>query len=236
MRIRLFVFLLGIALIYLGFRAVQERGIAKQWSQELTCAQLAADGPGDNAHIELTEFMLCDFDFVFASEGNEWTDAWVPIFPRNGAYHEEVQRIRDVEGEHAKVPGPTGFRVLVYFPSLKGRGDVQRAAGQQRLRGVVTNELDPLSDDEEAFLKKTYPSLDLDRVWIYQLDRRPPSLGQLGGLFGGGFLVLLAGGLWWYVSRRRQTYDPHPEPYRMAPPPQRHAPHARPMARTQWRR
>lgn len=197
-------------LFVMGFRELQLRGMAGDAPQLISCEDLADDGPGDNAFVRLNDFMLCDFDFVYASEsetGGKWTDAWVPIVPDDGAYAREVQQIRAEQGDNADFPSPD-FSVILWLPSARSYADVSAAAAESALQGMVINKVDPLGTDARRYLEETYPQVSIRDCWILQLDRRPAGLATLLGLFGGGTLLIGGCLLWIWIAHRRRTYDP----------------------------
>jgi hypothetical protein len=49
----------------------------------ITLAELSASGPGDNAHVEVTDFTFGEP--VIEQEGDSWTGAWIPLEPADGA-------------------------------------------------------------------------------------------------------------------------------------------------------
>ena len=213
-------------LFVMGFRELQLRGMAKDAPQLISCEDLADDGPGDNAFVRLSDFMLCDFDFVYASEdtdGSKWTDAWVPIVPSDGVYAREVQQIRAEYGNNTDFPSPGDFNVILWLPSAKSYADVSAAASEAALQGMVINKVDPLSTDARRYLEETYPQVDIRDCWILQLDRRPAGLATLLGLFGGGTLLIGGCVLWIWLAHRRRTYDPRAGREILYPAPPRHA-------------
>ena len=234
-RLRFGIIAIGIALVGLGIKTAHERSLTDTISQNLTCAALGENGYGDNAYVDLTDGMLCDFDFVYAAdEGtNKWTDVWVPVVPRDSEYAQECRDLRDLEGDHAEFPDVPSFRVLVYMPRATNSKDVQAAASRDRLRGIVINTIDPLESDAREFLTKTYPRANLDSLQILQLDRQPPGVGRIFGYFAGGVVFLAIGGIWLYVSNARERMPPSGPSYppmRQRMPPRPRATHG-PLAR-----
>ena len=231
-RIRAILILFGVMLFVMGFRELQLRGLAKSAPQLISCENLADDGPGGNAFVRLSDYMLCDFDFVYASEdeaGRKWTDAWVPVVPSDGAYAREVQQIRAEYGDNADFPSPQDFNVILWLPSAKSFKDVSEAASLDALQGMVINKVDPLDTDERRYLEETYPQVDIRQCWVLQLGRRPAGMATLAGLFGGGTILIGACLLWIWLAHRRRTYDPragreilYPTP-RMPPQPNPYA-------------
>jgi hypothetical protein len=176
MRWRFLLLVFGLTLILVG--GVQEIAlwrVAGPAPQELTCAELGTKGPGDNAHVVLREFLLCDNAFVYEERGGRWTVAWVPALPKG-----------------ARVPsGQTpDFAVLVKMPRARSMADIVQAARGRELHGMVVNSIERLGDGERATLQRSYPRVDFDRCQILELDRQPAGwLRVIGSLVGGALLI-----------------------------------------------
>ena len=89
------------------FTAVQETrllGLADAEPQAMTLAELAASGPGDNAHVLLSDVVLCDWDYVSTERRGRWTDVWLPAVPLDGPLTiAEPAEVRDVTGARCLV-------------------------------------------------------------------------------------------------------------------------------------
>ncbi len=195
-----FFVVLGLSMICVGISEVQVRGKAATVPQRLTLRQLEERGPGGNAHVEISEGFLCEHDFVYASEGGDFTDVWAPAVPRDSEYAQEVR-----DSDRGREPKPRDFRVLVYLPHAKARVDVKRAGDRDTWRGMVVNGIDDLTSEEREFLEKSYPQTDIGKCWVLELDRRPASPGALLVYFGGGTLMLGVIALLAWLRRQREA-------------------------------
>lgn len=190
MRWRFLLLVFGLSLILVG--GVQEIAlwrVASRTPKSITCRELAQDGPGDNAHLELRDFVLCENAFVYEERGGRWTVAWVPAVPRGSSLGQDGR------------PRPQDVGVLVKLPRARSMADVVHAAEMPVLRGMVTNTIEQLGIEEAALLQRSYPEVDFERCQIFELDREPAGwLPVLGSIAGGLLLIsymlwtLLAGG------------------------------------------
>lgn len=196
MRARLF--LIGIA-VGLGWFAWSEwrlrRGAGSE-SRKVTCEQLGREGPGGNPWVEMGEFLLCVQHYCIVHEDNRWKHAYLPAVPLGGEYHRQLLALIEEKGEDAQVPPPKEFRVIVDLSRARSAGDVDRAAAQETLEGLVVNEVRSLGERELKILREGYPGVDLERAVLLQVGRRPVSPGAIFGL-GGAALALLAFGILW---------------------------------------
>ena len=160
---------------------------AKDTPQSITCDQLAAFGPGDNAHVELTDFRLCIDAYVYRRKLTGWKGVWVPAVAKTAAdaWEQETEA-----GGAPKVP-----RVIVKLPKAKNGRDVARAAEQATIRGVIVNRVESLGGEEKRLLSEKYPGIDFDRCWILQSGRRPAGSGGVLILLGFAAVAGLVG-LW----------------------------------------
>src|SRR5579871_4042788 len=59
--------------------------------QEIRAADLAANGPGDNVHVKVTDFTL-GAGYTITQRWGKWTCVWIPLFP-DGEKQEDVRVI-----------------------------------------------------------------------------------------------------------------------------------------------
>jgi hypothetical protein len=190
MRWRFFLLVFGVTLIVLACNEVRLWLLADAKAHPLTCAELGAHGPGRNAHVEVTDGLLCEDAFVFEQRDGCWATTWVPLVPRDSAYGRQLAAAR-ARGETTRLPPPGEIAVLVRIGAAHSFADVQAVARRASLSGVVVNAIEPLGPEERDLLHKQYPAVDFATSWILDLDRTPASVPAIAGGLGTGALLLV---------------------------------------------
>lgn len=188
MRIVLALLIGGGVLVFLGIKEMRLSGAAQAEPQTLTCEQLAKDGPGENAHVVITDFEPLILEAVTeVKENNEdhFLKIWIPLAGKkeDGTAGDMnvifmSDQLHDVES------------VLTYLTADDGA----------KLQGMVINEVDSLGSKEKNVLKTGLAGVNLDKVWIVEHDRKPAGAGKLIIFLGGGIGLMLTGGAIGYKS------------------------------------
>jgi hypothetical protein len=191
---------------FLVFMTVQDwrlKSTAKDKPQFITCADLEAKGPGENAHIMLGEFMLCSFAYVYEekSPGN-WSKVWVPAVPVGGAFHQQLLTQVDDQGNlTGDMKLPTGVKVIVTSKDVDNETELLALGDKQTLQGMVVNLIESLGSEEKKILQENYPSVNFDDCYIVEVDRKPASTGRLLATGFGGLALMAAGGITFLMRR-----------------------------------
>jgi hypothetical protein len=157
--------------------------------QQISAAELAADGPGDNIHVKVTDFTL-GIKYVVPAKKDKWHRLWVPMFP----------------------VGPAGRRgeikIVVETSHVADHREFDRfyeRHRQQPLTGIITSDFRSLGPKLIEELKKNYPGADFSSVLVIQEGRGFPSLQEVLWLLGGGVVLIslgLAAVVW--VARKQR--------------------------------
>jgi hypothetical protein len=186
-----------------GYREVKIRSAAKAEPQTITCAELEANGPGDNAHVIMTDFYLCDFAYVYEARGPLWTRAFVPAVPKGSDFHKSLVAAMDKRrSDDRGVQLPPEMRVIVEAPDATCEWDITHLGEQEEIQGTIVNVLHNLDDEAQVMLEESYPGVDFDNVWILEVGLGPVSSGKIGAWFVGCAALALAG-IGVYVSGSR---------------------------------
>jgi hypothetical protein len=179
-RLKLALIIIGGVLLYFGYQEKRLAQVAKKAPQTIACADLAANGPGDNAHIVLTNYELAP-NFVYEAEGkgNSWKRVFIPAVPKRGL----LAVLRD-----EKIANPK-----VIIESRKVRNEAELPNLAKELQGMVINEIESLSGEQKKLLAESYPGADLNHCWIIEHGRKPAGGGFITGLLGGGIALVVAG-------------------------------------------
>lgn len=197
MRFKLVIVGLGAMLAWMGYQEWKLGSGASSAPQLITCAELETTGPGDNAHVELADFLLTEQAFVYESrEGSStWNKIWIPAVALGGEYHQQLVELADAEGKVMTddLPVPRSIGVIVKSSRIKNEKQLGRLAAADTLTGLIVNEVESLGSDERRLLAQSYPGIDLDNVYILEHGRAPAGAGKILGFLGGGSLLVLIG-------------------------------------------
>lgn len=210
-RIKLAMLIGGIVLAYFGIQEWRLASAAKAEPQTMTCSELEAKGPGDNAHVSLTKFFLCQQSFVYeAKKNNEshWNKVYVPAVPLDSPYMKTVAEMLEQNPKLQNLPPPPEIKVLVKSSHVSNHQELENLAmlGIQgpALNGLVTNKIESIGSEEKKILEQNYPGIDFTKCYLIDHDRKPVQTGALFGMIGGGALLTVIGGGWMLGGMRSQ--------------------------------
>jgi hypothetical protein len=175
--------------------------------QRITLAQLLANGPGNNAHVLVTDFVPAQ-NYVYlyqqvrgkynlatppGSENRNWTEVWVPLVPLTAEMKDRLA----AGGDIADLLHPRAVRVVVRLANVHDRDSVEQWCGNKReVKGLVVNSVSSLNTTTKDLLKQSYPDSDFSTCLLIHEGRKPPwAIGIIFG-FGMGTLLMVAGSLW----------------------------------------
>src|SRR4051812_38413773 len=110
----------GGVLAYLGFQEMRLSGVSKPELNKLTCSELIKNGTGDNAHVELTNFIIPPSSYVYETGrgGNSWQTVWLVAVPADGDYAKRLLTMND-DAKPGSDMAPSGNEVRVIIKSSK---------------------------------------------------------------------------------------------------------------------
>lgn len=150
--------------------------------REVTCAELARTGPADNGHVVVTDFDVSD-DFIYQAKtgSSHWEWVWLPVVPAG-----------TLAGGRAR-----DFSVVIKTARVNNEAELQAFIhGERRVQGLIVNAVTPLRGDERRLLGESYPSVNLNKVWVIQEGRTPNSPSTvLAWLLAGVLALALGAGL-----------------------------------------
>ena len=201
MRFKLALVVIGGVLTFFGVQELRLSSAAKEEPQSISCAELGANGPGDNAHIVLTEFLLTNHYVYEEKESGSWTQVWVPSVPLGGEYHLQLMAHIQEHGQlMGSIPPPKDVKVIVKSKDVSSEFEYEQFANSESLQGVIVNKIDSLGSDEKEILMNSYPGVDFDTCWILEVGRQPASMMKLAGLCVGGLALIVVGGALFFVG------------------------------------
>ncbi|MCL2701603.1 MAG: hypothetical protein FWE88_07910 [Phycisphaerae bacterium] len=202
---------IGVGLSIAGVRELMLSANASSMPQTISCRQLAERGYDENAHVVLTDAVCVTAWMVYKGKGvkGPWEHVYFPVIAEDDPWVEEAMAA-DQAGQKVRTT-PQNIRVLLKFKNVKNENELDsRLTVQYRkhggIHGTIINDIDSLDAREKTLLRQGYRDLDVDNVWILEVDRAPSATKALA-LTGGGVAGVVLGGLWilWPYLRPRQT-------------------------------
>lgn len=223
-RVALVLIVLGGVLGFIGFKEARLGEGASAEPQHMTAQELIDNGPGENVHLILHEFVACEFSYVvFTDEGRDegpYEKVFIPILAEGGQWHRAVLELVDEDGNLPRnVPMPEDIRVIAKLKNIRDDDRVSRMMGKTALQGMVINEIASLGSDTRRILSEQYPGVDFDTCYILEVGRKPAGSGKLVIMFGGGGALVLAGvAVLVFRSRKSKAKPAAPKPAAEAAP------------------
>lgn len=197
----------GVALLFVGVQELRLTGIARPQAQTITCDALGKSGPGDNAHVVMTDFLLSPAGFVYegGQEASEYKTVWIPALPLEGEYQRQLAGLVDEAGQLPDtLPPPRDIRIIIKSSHLRSDDDIRNLPNT--IQGVVVNKVSKISGQELSLLRDSYPGIDFSTVWILDHNRMPASTAKTAALVGGGAaLILIPAGVSLVMRLRKST-------------------------------
>jgi len=195
-RILLIVAILGAVGAWYGFKEFRLAGAASQTPKTISCKDLEANGPGENAHVNVTDFLLCPNGFVYQSQKNStrWSKIWVPAVPLDGVFVEQLRKSMSADGKlPSNIPAPKNVRIIIKTANVHNESELDSFADKETLQGLVVNKVESLGSEEKKILSQSYPGIDFSTCWIVEEGRKPKSRGAAAGILAGGGAGVLVG-------------------------------------------
>lgn len=209
MRFKFVLLILGAVLAYFGYQEMVLAGVAKPEPQEISCKDLIANGYGDNAHVRISDFWLCDFAYVYEEKGGDWENVWVPVMSLEDDYYKTLLATAAGGIVPENYPNPENISMVFKSSHIRSDAHLTTVGEADTLQGMIVNDVESLGSEERKILVDSYPKADFDKVLILEHRRKPSGSGAVFGMLGGGVaLILLGGGL--LVAGMRKDKVPPP--------------------------
>jgi hypothetical protein len=153
--------LFGVVMVIGGVLAYRSSQFVESQPQEITCRELSNHGPGDNAHLLISDFTVVADAYV-VQEGKDYDDpdvAWIPLVP-------------------AGQPEPEVFHVILLSEQATTPDEVRELADESQIQGVVENVVGFLLQRDRDTLADEFPGSTLDNCYLISHQERgytPPS-------------------------------------------------------------
>lgn len=217
MVIRLLVLLAlgGVALGYFGVREfTRASGIAGE-PRTMTVAELAANGPGDNRHVRLTDARaLPSAAPLISNSTNEWIRAWTGVIPRDDAPEESgrsgplntppgLAGAAAIDARPRDQTSPSGeFRVVLDIKNLDGEEQFNELVEQTEFTGYVVEASRAVGELDLRYIEQSNRGVDIASSWFLVTNDRVPS-STLGIAMIAGGVVLVGVGIGGITLRAR---------------------------------
>jgi hypothetical protein len=203
-RASVLLFVLGALALGRGYQEMQLSRNASAEPQRLTCAQLAQQGPGSNAHVILTDFRVgINVCWYKASKDQtEWSAIWVPLAAKGGTEKMPVKLVSEPgQTSGGMWANPSGIQVLLKS-ARRNQIELSQLYSRREIEGTVINCIDSVGRLEMDVLHKTYPGTDFTQCWILEEGRKPYPPTHYTAMFGGGGACLVLCALCAWGGRR----------------------------------
>jgi hypothetical protein len=188
-RIKLFGLLFAIAITGWGNQERKLASLSRETPTKLSCKQLGAAGPGDNAHVVLTDFALAPRLVYDPGKSGDWKQIWVPAVALDGDYVKKLGEVLAAHGNVDAVPLPKPITVIITSEDVPDQKAFDALDEKEELEGLVVNSISHLSDDTKRLLENSYG--DVSNAQILHLGRKPAHRAlAYAGLLGGPLLGL----------------------------------------------
>ncbi|QGJ69293.1 Hypothetical protein PBC10988_9660 [Planctomycetales bacterium 10988] len=216
-RIKLVPLILGGALIYFGYLEYQLGEGVSSKPAPVSLQEIETFGPPEERYIELDrhfavyagcvyEYEQGRYDSGEPDENDKVNYLYYPVISYEHPYWQQIAELEEQFGTLDAIPEhlvPTEIHpisVLVRTTKFKKIGDIPDGMELvESIEGLVINRTTSLDSEEESIMRENFPSMDLDKMVILALDRKPTSIyASLGMMAGGMFLAFL--GILWLAS------------------------------------
>lgn len=193
----------GAILTFFGYNENKLASAADAEPQKMTVAELIENGPGDNAHLVLSDFWLLDAESVVEYEGEDqsrYTKIWSPMISSGDAY---VQRYLAFMASE-EVDAPTyedTIHIVMYSEQINDDNDFYNFLQKETVQGLIVNEIESISGEELSLLQQSLPGINADKVLIFEHNRKPKSSGATMAMMAGGVLLILTGPGLFFLGR-----------------------------------
>jgi hypothetical protein len=199
-------------ILFIAIKEMRLSRASKEVPQTITLASLLQNGPGDNAHVILTDFVPTD-NYVYLYQKGKyervndadainrtWSSVWVPLIPMTGQQRQQLLAKAKMNPKAAAVLQPSAVQVVVKLKDAHDKNSVERWCDNQfdrpHLQGMVVNLTDSLDGQTRDLFGQSYPNTDFSRCLIIHEGKTPTGPGPVLAGIGGGTLLIVLAGLW----------------------------------------
>jgi hypothetical protein len=124
---------------------------------------------------------------------------YYPIISKN---HPFIQKLAQLPPD-AQVPPIESFSVLVKSKKFGTYGSLpQDDKEEAEITGLIINEIEGVSSEDQALIRSRYPNIDFSKVYILEEGRTPSSGFKSFGMMAGGVVLALIGIALLFIRRK----------------------------------
>src|SRR6185437_8526192 len=198
--------LIGAAIaLFLSILNIKLVSASSATPQRITLSQLLASGPGNNAHVIVTDFVPArNYVYLYqknkyevvspqAAASRHWTEVWVPLVPLTPQMKAQLAAGEDI----SRLLQPQAARSVVRLANVHDRVSVEQWCNNKlEVQGMIVNSITSLNSTTENLLKESYPGTDFSTCLLIHEGREPPTMVGIIFGFALGTLLIVVGGLW----------------------------------------
>jgi hypothetical protein len=191
-RLPILLIVFGVGLGIWGGKEAMLASSALATAQDISCADLSANGPGDNVHVRVKDFKCVSHYVYLKSTTGDWKTVWFPIVPPSAIKIPPGKHMIHANSKAVSkdLVDSSQIHVLIKTHTVHSQGDVASALNNDSFEGLVVNKIEKLSDKERELFQNSYPQMDVDNVYILEDGRQPAGGTGMLALIGGGLLLL----------------------------------------------
>ncbi|MEO0478028.1 MAG: hypothetical protein AAF196_00975 [Planctomycetota bacterium] len=195
--------LIGVGLVvgYFAFKESKLLQRTKPVPQEISIADLVADGAGDNLYVRLGDDWVTDGQWVEISSGRRrrTKTTYVGVLSQTS---EKGRRLVEAIDRGEDGANASRFDMLLRFRKTSA-DEVGRELDRGAFEGVVISELESLDSDViEVFVENGGPNVPED-ILVVEVGRKPKSWTFVWSMFGFGGLSVAIGAFRLVLQRQR---------------------------------
>ena len=207
----------GAILTFFGYNETKLAGRADSEPQTITAADLIANGPGENAHVTVTDAYILEsyYAYYYEDKPQELEDVYIPVVSMDDPWSLKVQQLVDEALEKdpnnpdfsalENVGSPDNIKLVIHSKELNSETAVDTFTLDTTFTGLVVNEIEDLDTEVLNGLRELYPSMDAGSVYLIEHNRKPKSAGATMGMMIGGVLLILAGPGLFFLGRSKSA-------------------------------
>ncbi len=218
--------IVGGCLIWYGIQEYQVGADASPEPVDVDLVALEAGEELPDNHVKIGLHHSLYYSSVFEFEDEDETGRmtkssklnwlYTPLISDKHAYVDGLRALEKKYGSIKKIPRNADwpplkdFVVILKSEAYETVGDVPTGRKKySSVTGLVINRIESLGEDEQRLIRKKFPKIDFDKVYIVEHGRKPSSAAAaIAFIVVGAILVLMCVALFFRSPRAQLPGDP----------------------------